>query len=155
VPPTWHLHGFDVSPSQYPVLECLPANVSLDVLDAFDVLPPELHGEFDIVHIRAFAAVVKGGNAGPLAKNLVQLMSGIPSSQQSYRNQAKHHLWIEPGGYLQWDEFDTITFAAHARSAEYVDKQSTDAIIEVWHHFAKKLDIQLQYDSSPFHTTFD
>lgn len=82
-------------------------------------------------------------------------MSGIPSFQQSYRNQAKHHLWIEPGGYLQWDEFDTITFAAHARSAEYVDKQSTDAIIEVWHHFAKKLDIQLQYDSSPFHTTFD
>ncbi|MCJ1313574.1 hypothetical protein MMC25_007253 [Agyrium rufum] len=122
VPPSWKLHGFDISSSQYPATQYVPKNVSLGILDAFDEIPADLVAKFDVVHIRAFAAVVKGGDPGPLAKNLVKM--------------------LKPGGYLQWDEFDTTTFAAHVPSDE-VSKSSTDAIIQVWHGFAKKLDIQL------------
>ena len=53
-------------------------------------------------------------------------------------------LSIEPSGYLQWDEFDTTTFAAHT-PASNVTKEGADELIQVWHKFAAKLDIQLGY----------
>ena len=53
-------------------------------------------------------------------------------------------LSIEPSGYLQWDEFDTTTFAAHT-PASNVTKEAADELIQVWHKFAAKLDIQLGY----------
>ena len=146
MPSTWRLQGFDVSSLQYPVEECLPANLSLDVLDAFDEIPPNLIGAFDIVHIRAFAAVIKGGDADPLTRNVLKLLSTIVCFHISLDHQANSYPGIEPGGYLQWDEFDTTTFAAHEPPNKQVDKQSADAIIDVWHRFAKKLDIALQYD---------
>ena len=75
VPSNWSLQGFDVSVMQFPVPQNLPDNVSLRFLDAFDDIPENMTSKFDIVHIRAFAVVVKGGDPGPLTKNLVKLLS--------------------------------------------------------------------------------
>ena len=75
VPSSWSLQGFDVSDMQFPHPQNLTENVSLGLLDAFDDIPDSMISTFDIVHIRAFAAVVKGGNPGPLTKNLVKLLS--------------------------------------------------------------------------------
>ncbi|KAL9117421.1 MAG: hypothetical protein Q9187_006040 [Circinaria calcarea] len=75
VPTSWTLDGFDVSSEQYPAMEYLPENISLQTLDAFDDLPAELIGQFDVVHIRAFAVVVKQGDPGPLLMNMIALLS--------------------------------------------------------------------------------
>lgn len=74
-PPSWELEGSDVSVEQFLAEEYLPTNVRLEVLDAFQEIPEELHEAFDIVHIRAFALVVKGGDPGPLLANLIRLLS--------------------------------------------------------------------------------
>ena len=75
VPSSWVLQGYDVSTSQFPVSQHLPSNVCLGVLDAFDDLPQDMIAKFDVVHIRAFAAVVKSGDPGPLMRNLIKLLS--------------------------------------------------------------------------------
>ena len=75
VPSSWVLQGFDVSTLQFPVSQYLPSNVFLGILDAFDDLPQDMIAKFDVVHIRAFAVVVKGGNPDPLMRNLIKLLS--------------------------------------------------------------------------------
>ena len=87
-------------------------------------VPEHLHSRFDIVHIRAFAAVIKAGNPEPLLRNLIQL--------------------LKPGGYLQWDEFDSNTFSAHAPSPS-TTKRNAERIIQVWHEFAKRLSLTLDW----------
>lgn len=72
---SWKLEGFDFSDLQFPVKEYLPENVSLQTLDIFDYIPKDLIGKFGIVHIRAFALVIKFGNPGPLLENLLKLLS--------------------------------------------------------------------------------
>ena len=75
VPTSWKLEGFDISALQYPATEYLPSNVSLGTLDAFGTIPENLVGRFDVVHIRAFTVVVKGGNPGTLLDNVTALLS--------------------------------------------------------------------------------
>lgn len=77
VPSNWALQGFDISALQFPASQYLPNNVSLGILDAFGDLPEELNAKFDIVHIRAFGLVVKGGDPGPLLKNLLKMLSRV------------------------------------------------------------------------------
>lgn len=74
-PPGWELQGFDVSTAQFPAKEYLPQNIQFRVLDAFGEVPEELLCRFDIVHIRAFAVVVKQGTLDALLVHLVRLLS--------------------------------------------------------------------------------
>ena len=78
VPSNWTLQGFDISASQFPASQFLPHNVSLEVFDAFDDMPDDMNAKFDIVHIRAFAAVVKGGDPSALIRNLLKMLSRFP-----------------------------------------------------------------------------
>lgn len=66
-PDTWRFHGLDNSIANFPARDHLPANVTLQQCDVFDVIPEELHGQFDVVHVRTFCVVVKGGDARPVA----------------------------------------------------------------------------------------
>ena len=77
VPSDWTLQGFDISALQFPASHFLPKIVSLGVFDAFDDVPDDMNAKFDIVHIRAFAVVVKGGDPGPLIKNLLKMLSRV------------------------------------------------------------------------------
>ena len=75
VPSDWTLQGFDISALQFPASQFLPKNLSLGVFDAIDDGPDDMNAKFDIVHVRALAVVVKGGDPGPLIKNLLKMLS--------------------------------------------------------------------------------
>lgn len=74
-PASWRLHGSDVSGANFPHPHYLPDNVSLQILDISEEVPREMTGAFDIVHVRALANVVKGGNPEYLIADLVSLRS--------------------------------------------------------------------------------
>lgn len=87
------LIGLDADSAHYPAAANLPTNVKLGMLDALTVdIPAEHVGQYDAVHVRAFASVVKAGNPGPLISNAYKM--------------------LKPGGYLQWDDMDGDSFKA-------------------------------------------
>jgi hypothetical protein len=91
LPKTVQLEGLDVSLSAAPPPSWLPANVTLrhwDVKDA--VVPADLLGAYDVVHIRNFAFVLRDDDVPGVLARLVSL--------------------LRPGGYLQWGEPDVASF---------------------------------------------
>ncbi|PYI11226.1 hypothetical protein BO78DRAFT_403243 [Aspergillus sclerotiicarbonarius CBS 121057] len=87
-PPSVDLHGFDTSLDQVGPKQWLPANIHMHIWDMFENVPDEFVGYFDIVHVRLITVVVKNNDPRPILANLNRL--------------------LKPGGYLQWDEVDTI-----------------------------------------------
>ncbi|KAI1204851.1 uncharacterized protein F4807DRAFT_445257 [Annulohypoxylon truncatum] len=83
------LHGFDISLDQVGPKAWLPANIRMHIWNIFDEPPPQFIGYFDIVHVRLITVVVKNNDPQPVLANLAKL--------------------LKPGGYLQWDEVDTIS----------------------------------------------
>ncbi|KAL9119662.1 MAG: hypothetical protein Q9187_003784 [Circinaria calcarea] len=73
--PSAELQGFDISADQFPAKEWLPPNISLYTWDAFGEVPSHMYGLFDIVHLRTFTVVIKGGNPAHLLGNLVKILS--------------------------------------------------------------------------------
>lgn len=56
----------------------------------FNEPPAEFIGYFDVVHVRLVTVVVKNNDPRPVLANLTKL--------------------LKPGGYLQWDETDTMNY---------------------------------------------
>jgi SAM-dependent methyltransferase len=93
------LIGLDVQDAHYPSPDNLPDNVTLGLLDAFNEdLPAEHIGVYDVVHVRAFASVVKEDNPGPILRNAYKM--------------------LKPGGYIQWDDLDGGSFKAVAPGSD-------------------------------------
>ncbi|CAI6336597.1 unnamed protein product [Periconia digitata] len=96
--PAWQtktvsFHGFDIQRTHYPAATNLPANVTLGYMDVFaEDIPQEHIGVYDVVHVRAFASVVKHGDPVPVLTTSFKM--------------------LKPGGYLQWDDLDAGTFHA-------------------------------------------
>ena len=67
--------GFDISLTQSPSQEWLPANVRMYQWDIFQPPPTEFIGSFDIVHIRHIHLIVKDSEVVPIIKNLRALLS--------------------------------------------------------------------------------
>ncbi|KAK0507180.1 hypothetical protein JMJ35_010218 [Cladonia borealis] len=82
LPSSFQLNGFDISSKQYPAV--LPKNVTLQIADALQNPPSESIGEYDVVHIRLFMGVISDNDPLPLLR----------------------HFFAEPGGYIQWEEYD-------------------------------------------------
>ncbi|KAI0185625.1 S-adenosyl-L-methionine-dependent methyltransferase [Xylaria flabelliformis] len=82
------LDGSDISSALYPPKEMLPSNVSLTVLDAKQPLPEDLHGQYDLVHVRLLVAAMLPGDWDTVVRNLCLL--------------------LKPGGHLQWEECDFV-----------------------------------------------
>ncbi|KAL7941077.1 S-adenosyl-L-methionine-dependent methyltransferase [Trichoderma barbatum] len=85
-PPTIQLDGFDISGDQFPHKSALPNNVTLSIMDAFGQVPEELHGKYDVVHMRLWSCIIRSNETDQLIHHVTQL--------------------LKPGGYLQWDEAD-------------------------------------------------
>lgn len=121
------MEGSDISAEQFPAKEYLPANVSFRLLDAFQEIPDELQGAFDVVHIRAFALVVKGGDLDVLLGNLIRL--------------------LKPGGFLQWDEKETgPSFKAQAPNPA-ISKDYTDHFLDKFYEHCARIGLQFQWIS--------
>ncbi|KAK8025417.1 hypothetical protein PG990_003240 [Apiospora arundinis] len=81
-------HGFDISLDQVGPKPWLPANIRMHTWNLFEEPPSEFVGYFDVVHVRLITVVVRNNDPRPVLANLTKL--------------------LKPGGYLQWDEVDTI-----------------------------------------------
>lgn len=84
LPPSADLRGFDISSDQFPSSAQLPSNIALDVLNAKQEPPKELHGTFDLVHLRLLLAVMHAADWKTVASNIMKL--------------------LKPGGAIQWGE---------------------------------------------------
>ncbi|TVY54889.1 hypothetical protein LCER1_G004100 [Lachnellula cervina] len=68
------------------------------LLDGFDIKPPkEFIEAFDVVHIRLITVAIKNNDPRPVLANLCKLLKLIEVL-----------LYLKPGGYLQWDEADSV-----------------------------------------------
>lgn len=86
LPPTCQFDGFDISDVQYPPKSKLPANISLHVGDIKQPVPPELHGQFDVVNIRYLNAGMKQEDWAVVTRNVCDM--------------------LKLGGWFQWIEGD-------------------------------------------------
>ncbi|RAL62992.1 hypothetical protein DID88_004079 [Monilinia fructigena] len=120
VSPNLQLYGFDISDKLFPAKEYISSNMILENFDAFGKLPKHLEGKFDIVHVRAFTIVVKGGHPGTLLDNIIAM--------------------LKPGGYLQWDEMDFASFSAHVPN-EITPKGNMESLLERFQDMCKKSDL--------------
>ncbi|KAL8778381.1 MAG: hypothetical protein Q9213_007436 [Squamulea squamosa] len=104
VPSTSRLDGFDISLDQCPPPPWLPSNVKLHTWNVFDDPPPDFVEVFDVVHVRLITFVIKNNDPRSVLSNLWKL--------------------LKPGGYLQWDEVDSVGCYVKAASPSI----STDQI---------------------------
>ncbi|KAI1126287.1 hypothetical protein F5Y10DRAFT_293938 [Nemania abortiva] len=88
MPSSCEFHGFDISLDQVGPKAWLPTNIRMHTWDIFEEPPPHFIEFFDVVHVRLITVVVKNNDPRPILANLTKL--------------------LKPGGYLQWDEVDTI-----------------------------------------------
>ncbi|KAJ5850296.1 hypothetical protein N7455_010152 [Penicillium solitum] len=86
--PTVQLYGFDISDSQYPSKELWPRNVTLGLLDSLVDPPSSLYGQYDVVHLRMWASILRGNDISLLSRHVKHL--------------------LKPGGYLQWEDADLV-----------------------------------------------
>ncbi|KAI1371658.1 S-adenosyl-L-methionine-dependent methyltransferase [Hypoxylon crocopeplum] len=92
--PSAVLDGFDISSTLYPPPESLPPNVTLAIRDVKQPFPEEMHGKYDVVHLRLLVTAMLPEEWEPTVRNVSTL--------------------LKPGGFLQWEECD-FTTCSHLR----------------------------------------
>ena len=73
---------------------------------------PQFVEYFDVVHVRLITVVVRENDPRPILSSLAKLLSKSTLFQYVLICEAQltrdYFCHAEPGGYLQWDEVDTI-----------------------------------------------
>ncbi|KAH8164582.1 hypothetical protein CIB48_g3668 [Xylaria polymorpha] len=135
-PSSTELHGFDISLDQVGPKPWLPANIHMHIWNIFEEPPPQFLGYFDIVHVRLLTVVVKNNDPCPILKNLAKL--------------------LKPGGYLQWDEVDTIGCSAETVPGVTAENLTTLFVQlngrDTWKYELTDLMDQNGYSGSLLHT---
>lgn len=85
--------------------------MKLEILDAFGTLPEHLKGKFDVVHIRAFTIVVKGGHPGSLLDNLIAMLSNYIISYFDNMRISEANPWMKLQS--QEDIFNGMRWTLH------------------------------------------
>lgn len=104
-PETTQLDGYDLSPNCFGAREWLPKNVTL--VGGFDALKPleeDLKGKYDVVHVRAFASIIKNNNVKPFVETLVGLLSELLCVRMSQAWMLISHCragWLSSMGRIQ------------------------------------------------------
>ncbi|KAJ5649624.1 uncharacterized protein N7484_003347 [Penicillium longicatenatum] len=84
LPPSARVVAYDITDAHFPSPEYWASNVKFDHLDALSDVPESLIGQFDVVHLRMLAFIIRENDPIPLIKNAAKL--------------------LKPGGYLQWED---------------------------------------------------
>lgn len=108
LPPSVQLDGFDVSSEQFMHANFLQHNVKLEEVDARSEVPAHLRDRYDVVHVRLLQAAVEKDNPAPFVEHCMQLLSKL--LRELLTQSIANYRYIEPGGWLQWDEYDTSNF---------------------------------------------
>ncbi|KAJ5731187.1 uncharacterized protein N7483_005695 [Penicillium malachiteum] len=82
--PSLRVTAFDIAGTHFPSPEFWPSNAKFALLNSLQDVPSELVGQFDVIHLRMWAFVVRGDDPSPLIQNAAKM--------------------LKPGGYLQWED---------------------------------------------------
>lgn len=135
VGPSARLEGFDISLDGVPPADALPENVKFRHLDVKSDVPDDLVGAFDIIHLRFLSFVLLNDQIPTAVERLFKMLSWSPSHNFIHMTMniacsCKPLLSgeiSEPGGYIQWGEFDFET--VHTEKTRPENK--TEALIEL------------------------
>ncbi|KAL5359074.1 hypothetical protein BJX96DRAFT_183536 [Aspergillus floccosus] len=111
LPPSVHLHGFDISDSQYPPKELWPKNVSLGLLDSLSDPPESFRAQYDVVHLRLWACILRGNDILSLIHHAKSL--------------------LKPGGYIQWEDADLTHQNVKGATAQEFERRITKIFQDV------------------------
>lgn len=107
LPSTAKLDGFDFDTSKFPDKSALPSNVCLQFGDVLEPIPAELHGKYDLVHVRLLMFALKVEQWSSAASNLSKLLA--------------------PGGWLFWDELSLSSWQCLPMTKNFLDWISIEA----------------------------
>ncbi|GKZ33777.1 hypothetical protein AbraIFM66950_003813 [Aspergillus brasiliensis] len=85
LPQNARIVAYDIADTHFPAKEYWPANVSFGQLDSLSPeIPESLVGQFDVVHLRMWAFIIRDNDPSALVRHASRL--------------------LKPGGYLQWED---------------------------------------------------
>ncbi|KAJ5913046.1 hypothetical protein N7504_001929, partial [Penicillium tannophilum] len=84
LPPSARVVAYDITDAHFPTPEYWASNVKFDHLDSLGDIPESLVGQFDVVHLRMWAFIIRDNDPSPLIQNVAKM--------------------LKPGGYLQWED---------------------------------------------------
>ncbi|KAI0868434.1 hypothetical protein GGS24DRAFT_482398 [Hypoxylon argillaceum] len=122
--PQTQIDGFDYDMNQSPHPQWLPANVKISYLNILEDIPDHLAGKYDYVHTRLLLLVAEAGDPRPIIRNLKKL--------------------LKPGGYLQWDELDTVNLTVKKADPALLTP-ALDALRD-WSHAGGRHDWTIRLD---------
>ncbi|EXJ65881.1 uncharacterized protein A1O5_10857 [Cladophialophora psammophila CBS 110553] len=103
--PHAQVEASDINLSLVPPKPDLPSNLSVSKWSFFDPVPEKWKGAFDLVHVRLVIQPF-GGYLDPRAV-LQKFVSMLSMRFRRLQNVKRvDQMMLEPGGYLQWDEYD-------------------------------------------------
>ncbi|KAJ5711401.1 hypothetical protein N7488_005557 [Penicillium malachiteum] len=100
LPPSARVTAFDVADTHFPAQEYWPPNVTFDLLNIFQDILSSLIGQFDVVHIRLWAFIIRGNDPSLLIQNAAKM--------------------LKPGGYLQWEDARMLNRVVRGNAATEV-----------------------------------
>ncbi|KAI0124803.1 S-adenosyl-L-methionine-dependent methyltransferase [Xylariales sp. AK1849] len=111
LPPSSRLDGYDFDISKFPPEKTLPHNTRLSFGNILEPFPSELHGKYDVVHVRL-------------------LMFGLKTDQWDFACRNLTTL-LKPGGWILWEEtgyHSWVCFPMSKAWNEYIDLDSQAAL---------------------------
>ncbi|KAI0509032.1 S-adenosyl-L-methionine-dependent methyltransferase [Xylaria bambusicola] len=113
--------GFDISPALFPPRDALPSSVTLSVLDLKQPFLEDMHGQYDLVHLRLLVSAMRPEDWAPAVRNIFLL--------------------LRPGGYIQWEECEFLnaewrktTPDARFETAKSMTDAFSDALHQQFQH---------------------
>ncbi|RDW59313.1 class I SAM-dependent methyltransferase [Aspergillus mulundensis] len=100
LPPSARVTGYGTSESTFPLSQYWPPNVSFSALDCLGEVLEALVGQFDVVHLRMWALVIRDNDTSTLIRSAAKL--------------------LKPGGYLQWEDAPFGSVVAPGEAAFHV-----------------------------------
>lgn len=101
-PPNWEIQGLDISADQFPTTKT--SRCKFDILDILKPVPFEVHGKYDMVHIRLLCGALTTQDWSIVAANAFRM--------------------LKPGGWVQWHEMAPTTVRILPNSPEASTKCS-------------------------------
>jgi hypothetical protein len=111
----------------------MPPNVRFRAWNAFEDLPEELIGHYDIVHIRLFMINIKNNDSSRIIRNLHKMLSQCDFGESVLRLIRG----TEPGGWLQWEEVNN-TDNHIVKVSDTLSTPAMDGLLYYIHEGSKK-----------------